>query len=294
MAAAQSTGHFGTIGTKSIDAIIVISFLNHNFLSIPATKFFHRMNPIIFITGATSGFGKACAFLFASKGYALILNGRREDRLQQVKQELIETYNSSVLLLPFDVQNREAVFEAVASLPEEWKMIDVLLNNAGLALGRDLFDEANLDDWDTMLKTNVNGLMYVSKAVVPFMIKRRKGHIINMGTIAGKEVYERGNGYCASKAAVDSISQAMRIDLRQHKIKVTAIHPGAAVTEFSTVRFKGDEQKAAAMYDGYQPLTAADVADIVYYTTTQPDHVCINDLVVTCLAQANSFYTFKE
>ncbi len=178
-------------------------------------------------------------------------------------------------------------------MPDEWKNIDVLINNAGLALGRDLFDEANIEDWNTMLDTNVKGLLYVSKAIVPFMISNKKGHIINMGSVAGKEIYERGNVYCASKHAVDALTKAMRIDLLQHHIKVTAIHPGAADTEFSIVRFKGDEETAKKTYEGYGPLTAQDVADVIFYTTTLPSHVCINDLVLTCTQQAGALYFNK-
>ena len=249
---------------------------------------------IVFITGATSGFGEACAHQFAQNGYHLILNGRRYERLKKLSDELKQQYNSESYLLPFDVQDQQAVFEAVNTLPDEWQAIDVLINNAGLALGRDLFDEANLDDWNTMLDTNVKGLLYVSKAVLPFLIKRGSGHIINLGSVAAKEVYERGNVYCASKAAVDSISQAMRIDLLRHHIKVTAIHPGAAETEFSLVRFKGNEAAAKSIYEGYQPLTAADVAGVIYYTASLPPHVCINDLVLTPTQQANAFYFYKK
>ncbi len=173
------------------------------------------------------------------------------------------------------------------------KKIDVLINNAGLALGRDLFDEADIKDWDTMIDTNVKGLLYVSKAVLPLMIKNMKGHIINLGSVAGKEVYERGNIYCASKFAVDAITKAMRIDLLQHNIKVTSIQPGAAETEFALVRFKGEEEKAKKTYQGYQPLTADDVAQIIYYTANLPPHVCINDIVVTSIQQANSIYFNK-
>lgn len=251
------------------------------------------MEKIVFITGATSGFGKACAQLFAANGYQLILNGRRSERLEELKQELQQQFNSNVHLLVFDVQNKEQVFTSINSLPKEWQTIDVLINNAGLALGRDYFNEADMDDWDTMINTNVKGLLYVSRAVLPFMINNKKGHIINIGSTAAKETYEKGNIYCASKAAVDSISKAMRIDLLQHQIKVTAIHPGAAETEFGITRFKGDEQKAAAVYEGYKALTPNDVAEVIYYTTTLPAHVCINDLVLTCTAQANSFYTYK-
>lgn len=248
----------------------------------------------VFITGATSGFGEACAHQFARNGYRVILNGRRQERLKKLSEELAQQYNASSYLTPFDVQNRQAVFDAITALPEEWQNIDVLLNNAGLAVGRDLFDEASLDDWDTMLDTNVKGLLYVSKAIVPLLIKQGRGHIINIGSIAGKEVYERGNVYCASKHAVDALSQAMRIDLLQHNIKVTAIHPGAAETEFSLVRFKGAAATAKSVYEGYQPLTATDVASVIFYTTTLPPHVCINDLVLTCTQQASSVYLHKK
>jgi NADP-dependent 3-hydroxy acid dehydrogenase YdfG len=193
-------------------------------------------------------------------------------------------------VLPFDVQDQAQVFKAIRGIPEAWQGIDVLVNNAGLALGRDYFDEASLDDWDTMIDTNLKGLVYVTKATLPFMISNRKGQIINIGSTAGKEVYEKGNVYCASKHAVDAVSQAMRIDLLRHHIKVTAIHPGAAETEFSLVRFKGDEETAKKVYDGFKPLRATDVADVVYFTTTLPEHVCINDLVLTATQQANSFY----
>ncbi|MFN5134555.1 MAG: SDR family NAD(P)-dependent oxidoreductase [Chitinophagaceae bacterium] len=251
------------------------------------------MNKTVIITGATSGFGKACAQRFAKEGCRVIINGRRGERLQQLKEELQSQFNAQVHILVFDVRNKEEVYNSINALTQEWQQIDVLINNAGLAAGRDLFDEASLDDWETMIDTNVKGLLYVSRAVLPFMTSRKNGHIINIGSTAAKEVYERGNVYCASKAAVDSITKAMRMDLLQHKIKVTAIHPGAAETEFSMVRFKGDQAKADAVYAGYTPLYAEDVAEVVYYTTTLPDHVCINDLVLTCTAQANSFYTYK-
>lgn len=252
------------------------------------------MKKIVFITGATSGFGKACAERFASKGYNLILNGRRKERLEELKSELEEKYKASCCLLPFDVQQQSEVFFAIGQIPDSWKSIDVLINNAGLALGRDFFDEADLQDWNTMIDTNVKGLLYVSKAVLPFMISRRKGHIINVGSIAGKEVYEKGNVYCASKHAVDAISKGMRIDLLRHRIKVTAIHPGAAETEFSLVRFKGDETAAGKVYEGYQPLTAEDVAEVVFYTASLPEHVCINDLVLSCTQQANAYHLSKD
>lgn len=249
---------------------------------------------IALITGATSGFGKAIAIKFAANNYNLIITGRRAERLQELKNHLITSYGIEVIALCFDVRSRQACFEAIEQLPASWKAVDVLVNNAGLALGRDYFDDASLEDWDTMIDTNVKGLLYISKAVIPSMAARRRGHIINIGSTAGKEVYEKGNTYCATKHAVNAISQGMRIDLLRHKIKVTAVHPGAADTEFSNVRFKGDEDQARKVYEGYDPLTAEDVADVVYYTTTLPAHVCINDLVMTCTAQANSLYLYKE
>ena len=247
----------------------------------------------VLITGATSGFGKAMAEKFASHNNNIIITGRRADRLHELAAQLTATYKVQVHALVFDVRDREAVFNAIKQLPPAFNTIDILINNAGLALGRDYFEDADTEDWEIMIDTNVKGVMYVTKAVLPGMIERKQGHIINMGSIAGKEVYEKGNGYCASKYALDALSQSMRVDLVRHKIKVTAIHPGAAETEFSVVRFKGNEAAAEKMYEGYQPLSAADVADVVYYTATLPPHVCINDLVITCLAQANSFYLHR-
>lgn len=253
------------------------------------------MPKIVLITGATSGFGRACAEKFASEGYDVILNGRREERLVEIKAKLEKQFNIAVFLLPFDVRDRKTVYDAVRQIPEEWQGIDILINNAGLALGRDYFDEADIDDWDTMIDTNVKGLLHVSRAVLPMMIEHQAstgstGHIINLGSIAGNEVYEKGNVYCASKFAVDAISKSMRIDLLRHGIKVTNIEPGAAETEFGIVRFKGDEPTAKKVYEGLTPLSAKDVADIVYYTTTLPAHVCINEVVITCLQQANTIY----
>jgi 3-hydroxy acid dehydrogenase/malonic semialdehyde reductase len=248
---------------------------------------------IVFITGASSGFGKACAEKFASHGYDLILNARREDRLQELANSLEKRFNIAVLPLPFDVREEKAVFDAITNLPDDWKNIDVLINNAGLALGRNYFEEGDTNDWNVMVDTNIKGFMYVAKAVSQLMVARGvrpAGHIINLGSVAGKDVYEKGNVYCATKFAVDALSHGMRIDLLRHHIKVTAIHPGAAETEFSIVRFKGDEATAKSIYNGLQPLTAEDVADIIYYTTTLPPHVCINDLIVTCTRQADGIY----
>ena len=251
------------------------------------------MNKIVFITGATAGFGKATAEKFAANKFDLIITGRRENLLLQLKQDLQKNFGIEVLPLVFDVRNREITTSIISNIPNRWKEIDILVNNAGLALGRDYFDDASMDDWETMLDTNVKGLLYVSRAVLPFMTARNKGHIINLGSVAAKDIYEKGNVYCASKAAVDAISKSMRTDLLRHRIKVTAIHPGAAETEFSLVRFKGDEKTAQKIYEGYQPLSAENVADVIYYAATLPAHVCINDLVLTCTAQADAFYTYR-
>lgn len=248
------------------------------------------MPKIVFITGATSGFGEACAYKFAANGYDLILNGRRTERLQILADTLEKKYNTAVLQLPFDVQDEKAVTSSIQNIPADWKAIDILINNAGLALGRDYFEEGDTSDWNTMIDTNVKGFLYVAKAVSQLMVARKQGHIINMGSVAGKEVYEKGNVYCASKFAVDAISRGMRIDLLRHNIKVTSINPGAADTEFSIVRFKGDEGTAKKIYDGLKPLTAEDVADVIYYCATLPPHVCINDLTITCLQQADGIY----
>ena len=252
------------------------------------------MTKIALITGATSGFGKACAEKFAAHGYDLIINGRREERLNAIKDDLEKRFNTAILISCFDVRNREEVFTAIKNIPEDWKHIDILINNAGLALGRDFFDEGNMDDWDTMIDTNLKGLIYVTKAVLPLLKKSNQPHIINMGSVAAKDIYEKGNVYCASKVAVDTLSHSMRIDLLKHNIKVTAIHPGAAETEFSIVRFKGDEITAKKIYDGLIPLSANDVADVVYYCTSLPAHVCINDLVITCTRQADGIYFNRQ
>jgi 3-hydroxy acid dehydrogenase/malonic semialdehyde reductase len=251
------------------------------------------MQKTILVTGATSGFGKAIAEKFAAEKWNCIITGRRKEKLEALAISLRNSFGIQVLPLVFDVQDKGDVFEQLGNLPIEWRDIDLLVNNAGLALGRDSFEAASLSDWETMIDTNVKGVMYVTKAVLPYLTERKKGHIINIGSTAGKEVYKDGNAYCASKHAVDALSKAMRIDLLPYHIKVTVIHPGAAETEFSLVRFKGDENKADLVYDGYKALQANDIADIAYYIATLPAHVCINDLVVTCVAQANSFYLHK-
>lgn len=252
------------------------------------------MNKKVLITGATSGIGRACAMRFATAQYDIIITGRRTERLKELTVKLQQEFAINVLPLCFDVQDRKAVLNSIESIPESWKKIDVLINNAGLALGRDSFETANIDDWETMLNSNVHGLLYVTKAVLPLMISQQKGHIINIGSVAGKEVYEKGNVYCASKFAVDAITRAMRIDLLKNNIKVTGIHPGAVETEFSIVRFKGDTATANAAYNGFTPLYAEDIADTIFYCTSLPAHVCINDLVITCTQQANTYYFNKK
>lgn len=247
----------------------------------------------ILITGATSGIGEATALKFAAEGHRLIITGRRKERLEAITQKIETAHQVPVLALNFDIRDRHATLNAINDLPVEWQQIDVLVNNAGLALGKDDFDKASLDDWDTMIDTNLKGLAYISHAVVQLMIKQQSGHIVNISSTAGKDVYAQGNMYCATKHAVTALSESMRIDLLPYNIKVTAIHPGAVETEFSMVRFKGDKTTADAVYKGLKPLSAGDVADIVHYATTLPAHVCINDLVVTCTQQANSFYSFK-
>ena len=238
------------------------------------------------ITGATSGIGKATAERFAKEGIALVVCGRRQERLD----ELVEELSKQVPLhsLTFDVRNRSDVATAIASLPKDFSQIDILVNNAGNAHGLDTIQEGNLDDWDAMLDINVKGLLYVSKAIIPGMIERNEGHIINIGSLAGKEVYPKGNVYCASKHAVDAINQGMRIDLNEFGIRVGAINPGLVETEFSEVRFKGDNERAKTVYQGYKALQAEDIADIIHFVVTRPYHVNIADLLVLPSAQANS------
>lgn len=245
------------------------------------------------VTGATAGFGRAAALRFAGDGDNLIITGRRKERLLKLEEELV-ALKVKVLPLNFDVRDKSAVDSAINGLPDEWKKIDVLVNNAGLASGLSHIDKGDPDDWDKMIDTNVKGLLYVTRAVAPLMVTRNKGHIINISSIAGKEVYENGNVYCASKFAVDALSQAMRIDLLPHNIKVTNIAPGLAETEFSVVRFHGDEKKAKAVYRGIDPLTPEDVAEVIFYCTTLPGHVCINDLVITPTAQAKVAYSIRR
>lgn len=244
------------------------------------------MNRIALITGATSGIGEATAHLLAKNHFDLILCGRRADRLVKMQAELPTL--TRVYTLSFDVRNLAAVQNAVQSLPAEWQNIDVLINNAGNAHGLDPIQTGNTEDWDAMIDINVKGLLYVSREVMPGMIARQRGHIVNIGSIAGKEVYPNGNVYCASKHAVDAITNGMRLDLNPHGIKVTGIHPGMVETEFSLVRFKGDSDRAQSVYKGLTPLKGSDIADLILFAITRPAHVVVADMIVFPTAQASA------
>ena len=246
------------------------------------------MNKIVLITGATAGFGRAIATKFASNGHDVIITGRRKKLLDELEVTLREELGVDVLALHFDVRNLEEVEAAVGALSGKWREIDVLVNNAGLAVGMNPIQEGVIDDWERMIDTNVKGLLYMTRLISPLMVEKNWGHIINIGSIAGKEIYPNGTVYCGSKFAVDAITKGTRIDLVEHNIKVTQVAPGAADTEFSLVRFKGDKERATTVYNGFTPLCAEDVADVTYYVTTLPDHVNINDLVIMPTAQASA------
>jgi NADP-dependent 3-hydroxy acid dehydrogenase YdfG len=247
------------------------------------------MKKIALVTGATSGIGKATAIMLAECGFNLIITGRRKERLKELKSQLEIKHKAEALILCFDVCKKNEVRTAVDSIPEQWKNIDVLVNNAGLAVGLNHIQDGIFDDWDRMVDTNVKGLLYVTRCVAPLMIANNAGHIINIGSVAGKDVYENGNVYCATKHAVDALSRAMRIDMLKHNIKVTNVCPGFAETEFSVVRFKNDIERAKAVYAGMTPLTSDDIANVIRFVINLPSHVCINDIVVTPTAQANAF-----
>lgn len=252
------------------------------------------MTKIALITGASSGIGQACAQRFAKESYHLILTGRRRERLEKLKEELTSDFGVEIVLLSFDVRNNDDVVKELNSLDEKWKNIDVLINNAGLAAGKDPINEGSLDDWDRMVDTNIKGLLYVSKVVIPWMTSRKKGNIVNIASIAGKEVYPEGNVYCASKHAVDALSKGMRMDLVSYGIRVINIAPGLVDTEFSEVRFHGDKEKANSVYEGYKPLVGADIADCIYFAISRPQHVQIGDMLILPTAQASSTLLFKE
>jgi 3-hydroxy acid dehydrogenase / malonic semialdehyde reductase len=251
------------------------------------------MKKIAIITGATSGIGKSTAHKLAQANYNLILTGRRQELLENLKKELGIKYKCDVLTLNFDIRDSVAVDEQIEALPDSWKKVDVLINNAGLAAGLNPIQSGELEDWEQMIDTNIKGLLFMTRKVVPWMIENGHGHIINISSIAGKEVYENGNVYCATKYAVDALTKGMRIDLVKHNIKVTSIAPGMVETEFSMVRFKGDKEKADKVYEGLTPLFAEDVADAILFAVTRPPHVNINDMLIMPTAQANMSTTYR-
>lgn len=252
------------------------------------------MSKIAVITGATSGIGKACAELFASKGYDLILTARRTVLLDTIEKEIETAFPVRVLSLSFDVRDKKQVHQYLSNLPENWRAIDLLINNAGLALDLTPLQDGLTEDWECMIDTNVKGLLYVTRAIAPLMIRNGRGHIVNIGSIAGKEVYPNGNVYCATKHAVDALTKAMRMDMLPYGIRVSQICPGMVETGFSIVRFKGDTQKAAQVYAGITPLTGADIANAVWFMVSVPAHVNINDMVIMPTAQANSVNVFRK
>jgi NADP-dependent 3-hydroxy acid dehydrogenase YdfG len=252
------------------------------------------MQHITLITGATAGIGLACAKRFAKEGHDLIVTARRKERLEKIAAEIKQKNSVQVLSLSFDITIVNEVRDAIESLPQEWKNIEILVNNAGLAVGLNTVQEGVIDDWERMIDTNIKGLLYMSRYITPLMIEQGYGHVINIGSIAGKEVYPNGNVYCATKHAVDALSKTMRIDLVKHGIRVTQIAPGAVETEFSEVRFKGDTERAKSVYKGYVPLHSDDVAEVTFYVTTLPNHVNINDLVIMPTAQASATIFKKE
>jgi 3-hydroxy acid dehydrogenase / malonic semialdehyde reductase len=252
------------------------------------------MSKTILITGATAGFGEATARLFAKNKWKLIITGRRKERLEKLKEELLKAGAENVLTLCFDVRNEGEVNEHLGVLPMEFNKVDVLVNNAGLALGLNTIDEGDTTDWNTMIDTNVKGLLFVTRAIAPGMKERKHGHIINISSTAGKEAYRNGAVYCATKHAVEAITKGTRIDLLPHNIKVTSVSPGMAETEFSLVRFKGDAHRAETVYNGLEPLHAEDIAEVIYFAATRPAHVCLNDIVMTPTAQANSFFVERH
>ncbi len=249
---------------------------------------------LVLVTGATSGIGKSTAQLFAKNGYDIIISGRRKERLESVSKELQATYKAKVLTLCFDVRNFSEVENAIKSIPAEFKNIDILVNNAGLAAGLSAIQSGDLSHWERMIDTNIKGLLYMTREVCKGMIERKKGHIVNIGSIAGKEVYANGNVYCATKHAVDALNKGMRIDLLPHHIKVTAVNPGMVETEFSIVRFDGDEEKAKSVYNGMQPLKPEDIAETIYWVATRPAHVNINDVIIMPSVQASATNVIRD
>ncbi len=252
------------------------------------------MNGIALITGATAGIGRATALLLARNEYNVIITGRRSELLDKLEMEIMSKTSAEVLPLCFDVRDRSAVEAAINSIPKQWKKVDILVNNAGLAAGYSSIQEGDIEDWELMIDTNIKGLLYVTRAISPGMVKRKSGHIINIGSIAGKEVYDKGNVYCSTKFAVDALTRGMRTDMVEYGIKVTAIHPGMVETEFSMVRFKGDKEKADKVYDGLIPLYDNDIAEAVLFSVTRPPHVNINEMLIMPTAQASASKSIRR
>jgi len=251
-------------------------------------------NKIVFISGASSGIGMACAHAFAAEGAKLILAARRKEKLEQLASKLKENFNTEIKILSFDIQNYKEIKESFASLSEDWKNVDVLINNAGLAKGMQKLQEGNPEDWDVMINTNIKGVLYLTREVLPYMVKRESGHIINLGSTAGHDVYPLGNVYCATKFAINAISQSLRIDVLDKSIKVSSVDPGMVETEFSVIRFSGDVERAKNVYKGVEPLTPQDVADAILYCATRPKHVNINEIILTPIAQAQSNFVVRK
>jgi 3-hydroxy acid dehydrogenase / malonic semialdehyde reductase len=251
-------------------------------------------NKIVFITGASSGIGKACAEAFAAKGSNLILCARRVDRLNELKKSLVKKHMVKIIISKLDVRHLNDVKKVINSLPKEWRQIDILINNAGLARGLNKFHEADITHWEEMIDTNVKGLLYVTRIILPIMVERKSGHVINIGSIAGHEVYTMGNVYCASKFAVRALTKSIRADILDKNIKVTSIDPGLVLTEFAKVRFSGDENRAQKVYDGVTPLSPKDVADAVIFSASRPDNVNINEIILTPVCQASTTQIFRK
>jgi 3-hydroxy acid dehydrogenase/malonic semialdehyde reductase len=253
-----------------------------------------RMNPITLITGATAGIGRATALLLAKNDFDIIATGRRSEKLEALEEEIRSRTSADVITLAFDIRNADAVNEAYSRLSGKWLQVDVLVNNAGLAAGLSRIHEGDPDDWEQMIDTNIKGLLYITRLISPGMVERRKGHIVNIGSIAGKQAYDSGNVYNATKFAVDGLTRAMRIDLVEYGIRVTAIHPGAVETEFSLVRFKGDHRKAEKVYKGFTPLYAEDIAEAILFAVTRPPHVNIDDMLIMSTAQASATRIYRK
>ncbi len=251
-------------------------------------------NKIVLITGSTSGIGEACAFKYASEGANLILNGRNQEKLENLKNSILKKYPIEILILLFDVRDKEAAIKAINNIPEKWRAIDILINNAGLVLGVDKEFEGNLDDWNIVIDTNIKGLLTMTRLIVPLMLKHNRGHIVNIGSIAGEAAYPGGSVYCATKAAVRMLTDSLRIDLVDTPLRVTNIKPGLVETNFSVTRYHGDKSKADAVYKGLKPLIAEDIAETIYYTTSVPEHIQIAEVLIMPTNQATGTIVYRE